>query len=213
MWCADHIYAIPNPELIDAIKAHPIVGKGLFIVNELSDYPWPRPEHLHSLPPEGLAIVREICAPGNYAWKWHGKDAISWHGFAAPCNCEIISPKLVLASALAITDDESETILPPLPFLRFCKYLSTTSGTTVAYYSHFMWGGDTEIEYAWIFGVRDRALYYLDDQYSFEYAHGAPSQKRQGSVLQAVLAEYDIVLSSGFFALHRSFDWNRYRIQ
>ena len=86
------------------------------------------------------------------------------------------------------------------------------TATPVAYYFHFMWGGDTELEVAWVFSRRD----WIGIHQSYEKT-GVLSddgkRDEKGTVLQCVMREFGIQLGSLFFALHeRSFPWHQFRV-
>jgi hypothetical protein len=210
-WFANHIYAANKPELLSALQKHPILRKGLYLVDDISDYPWFRPEIRHGLPQGGLIVVREICFPGidSGAAEWHDQDAVFWES-ATTASIPIIPLQMLLSQ------NDNEPLggdLVPLSALQSFKEISNASGSTLIYYSHCMWGGGTEYELAWSFGNYDRATRYLDDETFLEVRLDTAPERQAGAVLKSVLAELDMAIPTGYFALHaRNFNWKRYRV-
>jgi hypothetical protein len=207
-WYANHIYAKYEPTLFADLKEHPILGKGLYLVNDISDYGWYRPEQRHGLPENGLVAVREVCSSDSCAAEWHGDDFISWASISGSSNYPVISAEVVMPELR----DESHEELVPLGFLHYLKLLSVKNATSLIYYQHFMWGGDTEYERAWIFGNADQAIRFVDYETVVVLRLDNPPERRPGGVLRIVMSELGVQLPSPYFAPHaRNFDWNRYR--
>jgi hypothetical protein len=209
-WFANHIYAAYKPTLLSALKEHPILGKGLYLITDISDFTWYRPEHEHGLPAGGLIVVRELCFPGvdSDAAEWHGRDALVWASTSSE-SCAVIPPQIVLSG----TNGEHQEDLVPITFLRSLKAISVANESKFTYYAHFMWGGDTEYEFAWIFGPEDRAVKFLNYEMVLEVRIDKPPEHRPGTVLKTVMAELGVSLPTSVFAPHtRQFDWSRYRI-
>jgi hypothetical protein len=131
-WFCNEIIAQPSPRLFDALRGF----DELYFVEAI---PGPKP----NFPPGGLVFVRDIGHP-NASWI---RD--SW--LMVP---EKTGLKLSIAPDVPkVTTFEGDEYAPSPPerFLRFLKWLSADSGSVVAYYSAFSWGGPLECEYAWVF--------------------------------------------------------------
>jgi hypothetical protein len=182
---------------------------GLYLITDLSDYPWYRSEHRHGLPAGGLIVVRELCFADTHNesndW-WHGEDAILWD--AEPGSWPVILPSLLSADS---KNERLEEIVP-VGFLQSIKEISVEVGSTLTYYHHAMWGGDTEYEFAWIFGTEDRATKFLDYEKVMQIRIGNPPESMRGSVLKSVMSQLGVSIPTGYFAPHaRRFNWHRYR--
>ena len=88
-WYASQIYAGPKPEVRALFAAHPILSKGMYHLNHLDHFHWPEGidalhHKQHGLPPDGLLVGREFCAPGTKEFAYHREDAISWDAIIGP---------------------------------------------------------------------------------------------------------------------------------
>ena len=91
-WFASHIYAEPTPAVISMLSAHPVLAKGLYLLNGKLYHKWPtewqgRSKVRHGWPRNGILVAREICNPDTskspqsmkgHEAPWHHDAAISW---------------------------------------------------------------------------------------------------------------------------------------
>lgn len=213
-WYANFVFAEPKPTAISKFCTVSEISNGLYFVQDLDDYVWFDERVRHGLPSRGLLVGREICHPESHAASWHGEQAISWNVFRGLDIYEVIQPELVISFEKDTSErGYLEEVLPPLPFLRFLKWVNVTTKSIVSFYYGATWGGDTEEEYAWVFGDEDRVYRFRDYETTFEFHHNGSREIKEGAVLNLTLADHGLLLPSGYFALcTRSFKWDRYRI-
>jgi hypothetical protein len=81
-----------------------------------------------------------------------------------------------------------------------------------------MWGGDTDIEFAWVFKDGNEVAYsgieFRESPNRIkEYRQSGKIIERKGDVLIDMLSSFSIKLPTPFFALHtRSFQWDSFKI-
>jgi hypothetical protein len=99
------------------------------------------------------------------------------------------------------------------------KELSIENKTTLAFYHCAMWGGDTDIEFAWVFKNGNEVAYSGVDFREFpnaikEYRHDGENIERKGYVLVEMLSNFSVNLPTPFFALHaRNFQWELFKVE
>lgn len=217
-WSASHIYAEPKPSVISAFCFVDALSDGLYLVKDFAGHEWWHDENRHNIPVNGLLIVRELSSSADQSDE---ADVVFWDDVACPSNTNIINLPGVPPYGF-----------PPAAFLRFLKWVSDTTDTTITYYHCEMWGGLVDNEFAWIFDREDKVyvlntLGYAQDnnpdvkipdlQYLksvIEYTETGQKIIPDESLLALTLRPYGINLShTGYFALHtRSFDWKRYKL-
>lgn len=215
-WCAHHVFVPPTDKVLNLLLDDPVLSKGIYWVRDISDHNWYHSETKHSLPPNGLLIVRPVCAPKSRCAEWYEcvEPIISWSAIEEPSRVSLeITPN-------ELKEDSPKpqiTEYPPASFLKHLKRLSTDAQTTVAFYHCFMWGGDVEVEYSWVFSPEEVA--YLDIWTRepiwklIEYHPGSTRIQREASVLVKTLSHFGLNLPTRYFALHtRSFPWDKYKM-
>ncbi len=217
-WSAGHIYAEPKPSIISAFCAVDALSTGLYLVKDLTGHEWWHDENRHNMPTNGLLVVRELSSSED---KSDEGDEVFWDGVVGPLDTEIIHLPGVLPWGS-----------PPVEFLRFLKWVSDTTDTTVTYYHCRTWGGLVDSQFAWIFDREDKVYIlntpdYLQDNNPnvaipdlqnldsiIEYTEAGQRIIPDKDLLALTLRPYGINLShTGHFALHtRNFDWKRYKL-
>jgi hypothetical protein len=208
-WYAHHLFAQPSEQVLDRLLGNPVVSKGVYWVRDISDHPWHAPEVIHGLPPGGLVVVRPICDPSAHCATWYKEPIISWFDVHGPKDVSIYVTPGQVWQDIPEADPKD---YPPLPFLKYLKDLSEETNSTVAFYHCFTWGGDTEVEYSWVF-LPDETVYYGIDFREFpnrvvEYRKRGGKTEKKTWVLVETLAHFSLRLPTPYFALHaRSFPW------
>jgi hypothetical protein len=111
---------------------------------------------------------------------------------------------------------DGEDVSPTLPeqFRKFLKWLSRDTGSVVAYYTAFSWGGPLESEFAWIFEPRERV--YCDiygERRVRVYREGVKPSEDEGTVLALTLWRLGVDAPKWDFLPHyKDFDWSKYKI-
>lgn len=222
VWYASQIFAKPSSEVRATFAAHPTLSRGMYLVNHLEGE-----SAKHELPPNGLLVVREVCAPGSAEAEYHGPDALSWDGVSGSAEAEVLRlSQLPYASNGKIYYDNPRWgIHPPLPFLRYLKEVSARTDTVISFYHHFSGAEKTTIqELAWVFDKQDCVYaqhiprFYGITRFTAtettELPRGTePADKYGYTVLQRVLRHFGLDLPSSYFALHtRMFGWANYKV-
>ncbi len=224
-WLADQIYAVPKPGVINAFLAQPGLRDELFLVKDLEgiQFDWARQiffsdaapmEHRakrHGLPDEGLLVVSPVIYKSGYDrndsdaspfWQLFNKDGeeeenVKWSMINGTDSIDVILPS------------DIEGLSPPLGLLRFLKALQQSTHSPLVYYYCQMWGGDVEVEVAWVFDHEDKVFRFIDDE-TIETTTLSGKSIGEGDVLQQAMRAVGLVLPTKYFALHTSFDWQRY---
>lgn len=214
-WYAYHLFAEASPPLLDKFLASPVMSKGVYWVRNLTDYPWHDSRVKHDLPSNGLLVVRPICSPSTHEAKWYGNQIISWLDIQGDGTIELnILPDWLQRD----NPDYNLEAYPPQAFLKYLKQLSIDNKTTLAFYHCSMWGGSTDIEFAWVFENGNEIAYsgkeFRESPNTLkEYRQNGESIERKGDVLIDMLSSFSIKLSSPFFALHtRNFQWESFKM-
>lgn len=214
-WYADHLFADPSRSLIDQFLADPVLANHVYRVDNLADFDWHDSKVKHDLGPKGLLVVRPICDPHSHRAEWYGQDFVSWLDVDSLESVELhVAPSLLQGDS----PDYDLSDYPPLSFLKYIKQLSKGHGATLAFYHCSMWGGDTDIEYAWIFRNGVEFAYSGSHFRDFpnivtEFHPNSPKIETKGFVLVKTLANFSIDLPTPYFALHtRSFPWDAKKI-
>ena len=165
-WYASHVYAHPVPALVERVRAHRLLSKGAYLIDDLAGHEWPDSKYEHGLPPEGLLVIREFCGmPSHTPYRhserrWHtGRNpVIPWRKLSGPRRLSVIQPPhLPVKSFGNLHLDARRDAYPPAHFLRFLKQLSAQTETCIIYYHHFS-GAEmaAQQQFAWVFGPEDR---------------------------------------------------------
>jgi len=216
-WYASQIITVGDPSILAAIKRDPLFADHAYWVTNPIHHNWHTPEVAHSIPPEGLVFIRPICDPTDHIAEWHDNDILSWERFDIASDTEIVLSPLVIAQKIPNFELPG---FPPVSVLRVAKNLSLKTKIPVAFYYCFFWGGDAEIEYAWVFGNSERFIIRVTENVP-------PNINRlleidtdidainvyDDDVLVRTLRFLSCSLPTPFFAPHtRSFLWYQHRL-
>ncbi|HFQ93351.1 MAG TPA: hypothetical protein ENK32_05045 [Anaerolineae bacterium] len=215
-WFAHHIFILPTQDVLKIVADDPVLSEKSYWVRNLSDHKWPDPESQHTLPLNGLLVVRPVGDPdGHYAFWYGGSESIiSWFAFRGTDDVKLdILPKQLHKE----NPDFNLADYPPIPFLKWLKSLSAATKTTIAYYHCTMWGGDVEIEYSWVFKPNEIAYSFVSSDQNAtkltEYCPDRPEEVRIGDVLMETMKHFGLNLPTPYFALHtRGFPWHKIQI-
>jgi len=181
------------------------------------------------LPVGGLLVLRELGWPcADSAGEWFDDDVVSWEALAET-GTKLSGPMAELDRLFAGAPEGWKEDAPPLEVLGALQAIAASTRSVLSYFACHMWGGDTQYAFAWVFdGERDTSLFYraklasdAEGQERNEFytdiagafAIDATSRRLivQGDVLSLVLLHHGLMLSDGYFELHRrSFPWQRY---
>jgi hypothetical protein len=216
-WYADEIFAPASAEVLHAIRADALLAPFSYLLSEPFDFEWHRAEVAHGFPKPGLLVIQPVCGadPDEYKTRWYREPILDWHSFSERSNLPLeIDPKRVGEECSL----NIET-LPPRALLGHLKHLATETRRPFAFYSCAMWGGDVEVQYAWVFGPSELALVSLSPSIPGgprPVAVVTPSEPAQivtGDTLVLTLRHLSLDLPTPFFAPHtRSFPWARYKL-
>ncbi|WP_425397973.1 hypothetical protein [Aeoliella sp.] len=214
-WYASQIITTGDPSIIAAIDRNPIFAGNVFHVKNPIEHNWHTPEVKHSVPDEGLIFIRPICDPADHIAEWHGDELLSWDRFEnAPGEEVLLEPQ-----AIAQRYGELEIVaLVATDILRATKKLNSDTKVPVAYYYCFCWGGDVEIEFAWIFDGSERVLIRLPDDEPPDVnrlleVDPETETVYDEDVLVRTLRSLKCELPTPFFAPHaRNFPWVEHRV-
>lgn len=176
------------------------------------EHAWHRPEVAHGLPETGLIVVRPVCALDEDT-EWYGEPVLDWGSLRATATSPF-DPAAV-AQACGVNG----AFLPPQNFLSFLQTLATRVDATLLFYSCSMWGGDTESEYAFVFGRSPSAIVALPQDRDEDgcprvmVLEGAQQTPTTHGVLSIAFSALDFQIPTPFFAPHtRGFPWQKYRL-
>ena len=212
-WYATEILAAANETLLDYVKTYPMFKQHAYLIREPLVYQLDGQQKVFNVPVGGLLVLRPICDAADMNWvNWHNGMVLDWDKLAIQDALSVIEPDV-------FNDDYGfnsyDDWLPPAGFLRFLKKLAADTQANLLYFYSTMWGGDTDLEYAWFFGHREEAL-MLTDPDTNTVARTLPD----GSIAEAkmdILSEALVYLGappdSPFCILHtRNFEWDRFKI-
>ena len=211
-WYASQLITRGTPQVLGHLKSNPLFRDHSFLVTNPVKHHWHRPGIAHSLPSEGLAFVRPICDPNDHISGWHDEEVLSWKRFEdAPEVGLELSPRAVRARLPQV----EFTAFPPESVLCTAKKLQQDTGTPVAFFYSFYWGGLPEIEHAWLFDESERVLVTVRDKEvgCLIEIDQMTAEQREGDVLVHVLRWLSCDQPTEFFAPHtRGFPWHEYQI-
>jgi hypothetical protein len=156
-WYATEVLARCNPSLLEAVKSNPTLAAHSYLIREPIDYSINESDDTFSPPDGGLLVIRPICDPETHCAEWHGVSVVSWHSLSGSSGVEAIQPQAFGGHV----DGDMLTEFPPATFFAYLKQLSAQTNARLAFFHCFMWGGDTELEYLWLFGEREEAAIVL----------------------------------------------------
>lgn len=201
-WYADEIILRATPAALTAVGTSSQLRPFTYHVKILSGHEWYHDEHKHSLPDEGLLVVRPVCGISSHGAEWHDTSILDWSKLDSnPDARDFLSEEVshVLAGYL---DEES---MPPASLRQASATLALQLQQPVIYYGCGMWGGDIEYEYC---------LVYEPTESLFITKQSCPDTDGTNDSLRRGLLKIGLHLPTGYFALHtRGFPWKKHRLQ
>lgn len=211
-WYATEILARCNDKLLDYVTRHPQLAAHAYLIREPIEYRIYKNDEIFTPPPSGLLVIRPICEPDSHCAEWHNSSLISWHALQATTNISTIE----LASFGDHLQEEIIGEFPPTSFFRWLKQVAAETDSDLAFFRSFMWGGDTEYEYVWLFGSREEASLVLQPRYTSTVARvDKKSEVKQFELdlLSDTLAYLGAPIPATFWLPHfRGFVWSDYKI-
>jgi hypothetical protein len=218
MWEASDIYAKPNRNLMLEFSCSEVFSGGTYLVKNVDDHNWHQESIKHAMPKDGLFVVRNLNFCSDSAFDDNDKDGeeidnrIIWSNVSTfTDSLSVIPPSVLLGNDIFGFEVQLEDF-PPTNFLKYLKSQQLKFGTTIIYYYHQMWGGNTDIEYAWIFAEQDELLVFKDDGSSYKFTENNQTTLDE-SVLQRMLMFLDLDIPTAYFALHTGkFNWEKWHV-
>jgi hypothetical protein len=230
-WYTSHIYAKPKRTLIAFLQSQALLSGGLFYLNQ-----WPSSSTSdiapNGFPKDGLIVIREVCDPSKsndshdeaQVHESDGAPILSWWELQGPQDAQVIPPPPIPTLAFGTIYYNYETNpAPPLKFLRFLKYLSTTHETLIVFYHHYTAYEDrlADSEYAWVFDKQDSVyIRHVAEPYkTIQYTNGESQvihtkRTHDQPILHAVMQRFGVTLSAPSQRPYFSFlDWDKYKVR
>lgn len=200
-WHADELLGPATPAILAAVRADTRLASYAHVV------PVTTISRLRARAdrPNGLLIVRPVCdAAGNEpAFDWYRGTALDSQSFTGSADMSVLH-----AAHTAHVGDDAPT--PPRNFLAAIQDLALRVGEPLVYYSCAMWGGDIELEQAFVLGSEPHVYSKLGNAEAVCLPSAAPSQE---DVLVSALRELGFELTDPYFEPHtRAFEWQRYTL-
>ncbi len=211
-WYATEVLAKCTSSLLAVVKNDPALAAHSYLIRESIDYDLNGSDFTFTPPEGGLLVIRPVCDPKAHCAEWHEENVLSWHSLSGLSRIEAIPP-----DALGeYVDDDTLAEMPPAAFLAYLKQLSIRTSSHLAFFHCFMWGGETEFEYLWLFGEREEAAIVLEPGVKSKVARVGVSrniQLQEVDLLSEVLAYLGAPIPSPFWVLHtRGFPWESYKL-
>ncbi|MCH9021693.1 MAG: hypothetical protein IID32_02895 [Planctomycetes bacterium] len=205
-WYANYIIVEPTPAAISEFRLVPGIKNHLFLVDNIDGYDFYKEEHRHSMPSDGLLIIREVCDIEQRR-EWDKTVSVSWDIFKEIKDVEIID-----RGEFESFYQGWEDSIPPIALLKFLKWVNVTTHSVVSYYYCSTWAGTVEEEFSWVYD-KEETIYTLHDDNSTVIYQTEPSTISNKTILQLTLSHYNLYLPTNVFALcDREFNWEKYRI-
>jgi hypothetical protein len=217
-----HIYLEGNEPLLNALRADPILSKGLFHLH--GAYPLDIDTQYKTIfPTNGLTVIREVCDPSQgdrehdeaKVHQSRNEPILPWSKIKEPAAFDVILPPSIPTLAFGkIHINDPHNPYPPQELLQFLKRLSLTVKVSVAFYHHYSAYEDelANSAYAWLFGNEEMVLVrHVGEPYNtVQYVRGSEPKtidSNRGSYHQPVL---EFVMSKFGVLLRRSDDRRPY---
>ncbi|MEZ4453705.1 MAG: ankyrin repeat domain-containing protein [Nannocystaceae bacterium] len=201
-WTFCALYAENKAALRERLLAHPLLGPALHHLR-----PDPRGAESLPLPPAGLLVVPNFGPPDHPRMDVE----VPWDALLGP-------PRRLTYPAPADLAGHglSPRAWPPAPTLYALKDMSIQTGSPIVLYRGEMWGGDIDLEAAWVPGWAsaepDRVLWHAEGGAFVATASSRPTPLGR-DVPRAALEYLRVRLPSAYFLPHtRGFEWSRARI-
>lgn len=212
-WEVSHVYAPAREALLETLCANPALTGALYIVDRLDGILVDERDGPYPLPEAGLLVARELYSGERRLLRWTENEIASWQTLKGPRDLAVIS-----ADSLGEDTYISHLYAPPASFLRFLKATSQQAHSPLAFYHQTTFNGETEEEFAWMFGSGEDRLYVRNGETTV--VQHTPREREvltNENVLSLVLRHFGVPLSGGierpFFPLHRmTFPWSRYQL-
>jgi hypothetical protein len=215
-WYAHHIYVQYSKQTRAIMQGHAALAKNLYWVTDVDEYNWFKSELKHTLPANGLLVVRCVAPPSEHCTEWYGTEAIDWQAIKPKTETFVSLTPLEIQPYLNPANKDER--FPPVELLGYLKQLSQTAQAVTGYYACTMWGGLVESEYAWVF-TPDEYVYIgveveLVRRQTHVFEAGRHVEVNEGDVLSFMMSHYGLILPNRYFALHeRAFPWHKYKIE
>ncbi len=228
-WTGDQIYTKPNLDLIQFLQTIDGFKHKLFHVTDLDGIrsKWVKNnifsktenEHSfkkHGLPENGLLVIK----PNYYRslYDKNDEDFDFWEKFENGQGEENDDKTWNFIDSLTKEEMSLDSItdLSPsqLKLLSFLQFLNEKFKVPFLYYYCFMWGGEIELEYFFVFenGLKIYS-YDVENKKSFQFKDNQRI-KLESTVLQTGFKHLKFNLPSWYFAPHGGlFDWKKYYIR
>lgn len=215
-WYANNIYA-RWCESLEATLLKSFNGS-VYRIEDLKSHSWWKSEIIHGIPKGGLLSVWPISNSDedDHLHSWYDETVISWEKFISFENSE---PDLIITPDVLVDAGEEPEVVPHSGFLKYIRKLARDHSTPVTYYQSFMWGGDTESEFAFVYSGYDEFMYLFTGMDVHESQieirkNSMVAEKQSGEVLVCALKHLGLEIPSPYFAPHtRSFPWSNYKIK
>lgn len=202
-WFANEILAPAVAGLVEEVVGFASYREAAHVISSIESFGFYDEAVRHGLPPEGLMVVRPVGEPRRLE-RWYRVPVVPW---LPPPGWELVELAVTPAHVSALHAEAAH--LPPEDFLRALKGLARRHDTTVAYGYFSTWGGCNELEYVWIFGVREAVLINTSSEPThLVFEQGQPSRLVDRPLVQELADALGMSLPTSFFAPHaRKFRW------
>lgn len=200
-WYASEIILRATPAALARVNASPLLRPFSYHVQALAEHEWYCDEQRHSLPDEGLLVVRPVCGISSDGASWRGTPILEWSSLDSLPSAECYLNEEVSRDLAIYLDGEPP---PPSSFRKAAATLALELKLPIIYYGCGMWGGDIEYEYC---------LVYEPKESLFLTKRSCPDTDGTNDSLRRGLLKVGLSLPTGYFALHtRSFPWETHRL-
>lgn len=212
-WYASEVFARCNDALLSAVRNDPLLAAHAYLIDAPVEYTLHDEPGVFAPPEGGLLVIRPVCDPDTDCAEWHSSEVLSWHALAGQAHTPVLAPE----SLGGHVDSDLRDELPPDDFFRYLKELSIAHKADLVYFYCYMWGGDTEIEYASFFGRREEVSFVVKSGVLSQVARNDPNNALRVvelDLLSDALSYLGAPLASPFCILHtRSFPWESFRLR
>ncbi|MCB9704640.1 MAG: ankyrin repeat domain-containing protein [Myxococcales bacterium] len=208
-WSIRVLYCQATPAARARLGDDPLLGPHLYHLRALTGRPLSQ-RAPQALPAAGLLALPGFGAPDDE----RTRARLPWDALIGDPKTHLGFPPRELLAERGVPAHA----WPPRPCLAALKGLSHELRSPIIFYACDMWGGDLDLEAAWIPGWApgevDRVL-FLDPKERVAYAAvGGSLTPLRRDVLIAALEYLRLQLPSPFFLPHtRAFEWERYRLR
>jgi len=137
-WYADEIILGATPKAVEVIKATSQLAPFSYVIRSLAGHEWHRPEIKHTLPPEGLMVIRPVCGEPSHG-RWYQTRVLNWAALPWDSSAVTLLDQHIAQQLLSYLDEEEA--VPPQSFRSTLASLAFSTDQPVLYYSCGTWGG------------------------------------------------------------------------